>query len=106
MRRTPDDVTGRLVNLACAGIKSSGLREATAEQARKLCDEGYALVREDERRRNRRALAQAWGAWLDLMMSAHPPEAGGKSLLEDVLDLEPGLRRRFEEVFLKGEDRG
>lgn len=98
--RAVEDVTADLALLACAGIQTRHLRESTVKRVRELTDEGYRLVREDERRKNRKLLAVAWSAWLDLMMSVKLPEAGGKSLLQDVLDLEPELRERFEAAFL------
>lgn len=93
------DVTDAVVRVACAGDRGADSRASTAKAVRALMDDGYRLVREDERRRARKLLAAAWGAWLDLMMSVRLPEAGGKSLLEDVLDFEPGLREQFEAAF-------
>lgn len=98
--RTAEQVTGDLVLLACAGINTRDLRESTARRVRELADEMCNLVQDATRAQGRRSLGRAWGAWLDLMMSVHLPEAGGKSLLQDVLDLEPGLRERFEAEFL------
>lgn len=100
--RTVDGVTADLLRLALAGIITPALRENTEKQVRELADEACRLVREDERARNRKSLAAAWSAWLDLVMSVSLPSAGGKSLLQDVLDLEPELRERFEAAFLGG----
>ncbi len=81
--------------IAVAGMTSAGLAARTSARVGELCAEGFRLVREDERRRARRLLGQAWSAWLDLMMSVKLPDSGGKSLLQDVFDLEPGLREQF-----------
>jgi hypothetical protein len=98
---TAEDVTEAVVRVACAGDRSAASRASTAKAVRALMDNGYRLVREDEQRRARRSLAQAWSAWLDLMLSVSLPSAGGRSLLQEALDFEPGLRQRFEE-FLGG----
>lgn len=103
--RTAEDVVRDLEVIAVAGTASAGLAARTSARVGELCDEGFRLVREDERRRARKSLGQAWSAWLDLMMSVKLPEAGGKSLLQDVFDLEPGLREQFLAV-LNGEERG
>jgi hypothetical protein len=84
-----------------AAASSAPRRPGRGHQARDLVDEAYQLGKTDAAAEHRKALGKAWSAWLDLMMSVHPPEAG-KSLLQDVLDLEPGLQERFRAVFLNG----
>lgn len=103
--RTAESVADDLVLLALAGIASPALRKSTEQLVRELVAEACSLARKDERARARKPLAAAWSAWLDLAMSVKLPEAGGKSLLQDVLDLEPELRERFEAAFLGGGDR-
>jgi hypothetical protein len=94
-KRTLDSVAGDLVHLACAGISAKGdLQERTAARVYELVEEARRLAVADQRQ----ATARAWSAWLSLVMTVKPPEAGGKSLLEDVLDLEPGLREQFAAV--------
>jgi hypothetical protein len=93
-----------LTRVAAAGTAGE-TRDATVKRVRALAVEAYLLGRADERRESRKSLGRAWGAWLDLMMSVSLPSAEGKSLLQDVLDLEPELRERFEAAFL-GEPRG
>jgi hypothetical protein len=72
---------------------------------RQLTEEACDIAVRDAEARYRRSLGRAWGAWLDLMMSVKLPESGGRSLLQDVLDLEPELRQRLEAEFLKGSKR-
>lgn len=94
--RTAGQVTSDLVAIACAGIHGGGdLKARTADRVRELTDEGYRLVREDERRKARRSLGQAWGAWLHLMMTVQLPGGDGRTLLEDAFAFEPGLREQF-----------
>lgn len=101
MSRTVDDVTRDLETIAVAGMTTPHLKDRTAQRVRELTGEACALATE----RQRKATARAWSAWLDLMMSVQLPGAGGKSILADVLDLEPGLRERFLAA-LNGESRG
>jgi hypothetical protein len=89
--RTVDSVADDLVMLACAGIGSEELQGRTAQRVRGLVEEAARLATAQQRR----ATARAWSAWLELAMSVYPPGAGGKSLLGDLLDLEPGLRERL-----------
>lgn len=96
MTRTVDDVVSDLETIACAGIGTPRLRDSTAQRVRELTEEACALATAQQRR----ATARAWSAWLDLMMSVRLPDAGGRSLLQDALDLEPGLRERFEAAVL------
>jgi hypothetical protein len=94
--RTVDNVADDLVHLACAGITSKGdLQERTAKRVRALVDEACNLVQDRTRAESRKSLGRAWGAWLHLMMSTSLPSSDGRSLLEDVFDLEPGLREQF-----------
>jgi len=93
--RTTDDVVRDLEMIACQGIGTPHLKDRTAQRVRELTEEACALATAQQRK----ATARAWSAWLDLMMTVQLPGAGGKSLLQDVLDLEPGLRARFEAAF-------
>jgi hypothetical protein len=102
--RTPGDVVNDIARLAVAG-SSPGQRGPAAKRVRELCDEAFALVREDERRRARKSLAAAWGAWLELAMTVRLD--GGESLLAVTLDLAPEeTRARFREFILGERPRG
>jgi hypothetical protein len=104
--RTVAGVTDDLIRLAAVGTSpGSSAHGAVAHRVRQLTQEACSLAVRDTEARYRRSLGRAWGAWLDLMMSVKLPEAGGRSLLQDVLDLEPELRQRFEAEFLKGSKR-
>lgn len=85
--RTAADVAGDLVTLACAGIQTEVTRDETEKRVRELADEGYRLVREDERLKARKSVAGTWSGWLDWMIAT--------GLLEEVLGLEPGTRARL-----------
>jgi hypothetical protein len=85
--RTVASVTADLEMLACGGIMTPDLKDRTARRVRELAGELCNLVQDATRAEQRRSLARAWGAWLDLMMST---------------GLEPGLRERFEAALRPG----
>jgi site-specific recombinase XerC len=99
--RTLASVAGDLERLVIAGAPAGPSRDRAAARARELAAEAHRLGRQEASLESRKSLARAWSAWLGLMMSVKLPGAGGKSLLEDVLDLEPGLREQFA-AFLEG----
>jgi hypothetical protein len=100
-RRTIGDVRqAAAANAGACPDEESGLRAVA------LADEAYALGKAFSAAEHRAALAKAWGAWLDLMLSVSLPSAEGKCLLADVLDSDPALRRQFEAAFLAKPDDG
>jgi hypothetical protein len=97
LERTVESVTGDIVRVAVAG-SSPGSRGSAAGKVRELVAEACDLATAEAEARNRKSLARAWSAYLDLFLS-------NRELVLDIRYGEPELWRRLCDAIL-GEGRG